>query len=182
MIPTTKIRQETMVFTYLNAFLISVGFTHMGGNEPRGRAGCSGGSGTEALFLESSEALELLWESRTNREAPTSATIRRHSRAMALILARASHSRSRTFAHSLKDTQQSKKYTLRDTHRYIFTHSHTSTHWALTWAWEHGSMSELVCPAKKVDERPCYTLTKKKKCVQIFMVPRGKILLTLGIP
>lgn len=86
MIPTTKIRQEMMVFTYLKACLISVGFLHMGGCGLRGWPGCGGGSTTEALFLEGSNASGPPWESRTNLEAAASATIKRHSSVMALIL------------------------------------------------------------------------------------------------
>lgn len=114
MIPTTKIRQETMVFTYLKACLISVGFMHIGGKEPRGRPGCGGRSGTEAFFLEGSEASGPPRESRMNREAPTSATIRRHSRATALILTRASHS------HSTRLLTQS--------HTAVFTLTHAYSH------------------------------------------------------
>ena len=117
-IPTTKIRQDTMVFTYLKACLISVGFMHMGGKEPRGRPGCCGGSGTDVLLLEVSEASGPPWVSRANLEAPTTATIRRHIRARALIFTRASHSRSKMFAHS--KARGSRKIT----HLKALTHTH----------------------------------------------------------
>lgn len=155
MIPTTKIRQDTMVFTYLKAYLISVGFTHIGGNEPLGRAGCRGGSGTEALFFEGSGALEPLWESRMKREAPTSATIRRHSRAMALIFKQASHSHNRTFTPSKsRSGPKIHQNTLRDTYSSTHTHPHTEPRS------EPGSMSlspSLFCSAKKEDEPSCNT-------------------------
>ena len=92
MIPTTKMRQDTMVFTYLKAYLISVRFLHMGGKEPRGRTGCKGGRDSEALFAEGSDTSEMAWESRMKRDAPTSTASRRQNRAVALILAQVLHS------------------------------------------------------------------------------------------
>lgn len=119
-IPTTKIRQDTMVFTYLKAYLISVGFMHMGGKEARGRLGCGGGSRMEELFLEDSEASGSSWELRMTLEPPASATIRRHSRATrALILTWASHSLSKTVVHS-------KVHSSLKVHTAI--HSHTQPH------------------------------------------------------
>lgn len=144
MSPTTKIRQDTRVFTYLKACLISVGFMHMGGKEPRARPGCGGGSGREALLLDGSEASGPASESRANLEAATSATIRRHSRATALILTRGRHSHSETFS-SLEGTRQWCKYAISG------TCSHTSRHCA--------PQSELLCPAEEVDTTSCYTQT-----------------------
>lgn len=86
MMPTTKIRQETMVFTYLKAYLISVGFKHMGGEAPRGPAGLWGGGGAEVSFLGGSVTSAAAWESRMNRDATASPANSRHSRTMALIL------------------------------------------------------------------------------------------------
>lgn len=86
MMPTTKIRQETMVFTYLKAYLISVGFKHMGGEAPRGRAGIWGGGGAEVLFLGGSETSATIWESRMKREEVASPASSRHSRTTARIL------------------------------------------------------------------------------------------------
>lgn len=86
MMPTTKIRQETMVFTYLKAYLISVGFKHMGGETPCGRAGTWGGGGVEVSFLGGSETSVATWESRINREAAASPASRRHSRRTVFIL------------------------------------------------------------------------------------------------
>lgn len=141
MIPTTKIRQDTMVFTYLKAYFISVGFMHMGGKDPRGRPCREGGRRLEALFLEGSEASIPPLESRTNREAPTSMAIRRHSRATALIFTRALHSHSKTFVH-LKSHSSLQ----------VHTHTHIITQWALLWAWQRWSASELVCPAEKMNK------------------------------
>lgn len=93
MMPTTKIRQETMVFTYLKAYLISVGFKHMGGEAPRGQAGIWAGGGAEVSFPWGSGTV---WESRTKREAAASPASSRHSRATARILHRTS-SLARTF-------------------------------------------------------------------------------------
>lgn len=104
MMPTTKIRQETMVFTYLKAYLISVGFKHIGGEAPRGPAGIwgggCGGGGAEVSFLGSSVTSATAWESRTNRDAVALPASSRHSRTMAFILLTGTKIRSQALAHT----------------------------------------------------------------------------------